>query len=126
MGCLGLVALLAIFVGAVFSLVEYSFQHSDAYVYAVSRAKANPMVAGKIGQPIKTGWLATGSVNVSGPSGNADIAIPITGPSGKGTIYVVAKKSAGTWQFETLQVEIFGEPQRIDLLPEPQRLPVEQ
>jgi len=115
-GLVTLLLLLAAFVGSIFLIVETSFQHSECYVQALTRARANEQVAEKIGRPLTAGWLASGNVNVSGPSGNADIAIPISGPRGKGTIYVVAKKSAGEWSFQTLQVEIQGDPQRIDLL----------
>jgi hypothetical protein len=125
-GCLGLLALLAVFVGAIFSLVEYSFQHSDVYIHAISQAKTNPMVVEKIGQPLEIGWFATGNINISGPSGNADLAIPMSGPRGEGTIYAVAKKSAGIWRYETLQVEVAGEAARIDLLPQEQIVPVER
>ena len=126
LGCLLLVILVAMFVGTIFTAVEYSFQHSDAYIYAVTQARTNPLVGKKIGTPLKVGWLATGNVNISGPSGNANLGIPIAGPRGRGTIYVVAKKSAGAWQFEMLQVEVAGEQQRIDLLPQGQKVPIEQ
>jgi hypothetical protein len=126
LGCLGLVILVAMFVGTILTIVEHSFQHSDAYIYAVTQARTNPLVGKKIGSPLKVGWLATGNINISGPSGNANLGIPIAGPQGRGTIYVVAKKSAGTWQFETLQVEVAGEQQRIDLLPQEQKVPIEQ
>ena len=111
----------AAFVGTIFVAVETSIQHSDFYPVALARARANPEVSGKLGQPIQAGWLALGSINVSstsssGSSGNADVAIPLSGPRGKGKLYVLAKKSAGQWNFETLQVEIEGESQRIDLL----------
>jgi hypothetical protein len=96
--------------------VESTIQHSGFYPQALERAQANPQVANKIGQPLKAGWFASGNINISGSSGDADIAIPISGPNGKGTIYVVAKKSAGLWTFRTLQVEVPGESQRIDLL----------
>jgi hypothetical protein len=106
----------ASFVGGILLVVESSLQHSDAYVQALARARADPQVVEKIGQPIKAGWMASGSINVAGPSGDADISIPISGPKGKGTLYVVAKKSAGQWRFETLQVEVTGAAERIDLL----------
>lgn len=108
--------LFALFAGAIFFVVETSFQHSDFYPAALARARANPQVIEKIGQPLTAGWMTTGSVNTSGPTGNADIAIPVSGPKGKGTLYVVAKKSAGIWKFETLQVAVVGEEERIDLL----------
>jgi len=111
-----LFVVLASFVGGILLIVETSIQHSDFYPVALARARANPEVLEKLGQPVQAGWLASGSINISGSSGNADVSIPIHGPKGKGTLYVVAKKSAGEWKFETLQVEISRESQRIDLL----------
>lgn len=108
--------LFASFVGGILLVVESSFQHSDSYVQALARARADPQVVEKIGQPIEPGWMASGSIDVSGSSGDADISIPIRGPKGKGTLYVVAKKRAGRWEFETLQVEVTGHAGRIDLL----------
>lgn len=118
-GILLLLLLLATFVGGILFIVESSFRHSDCYVQALMRARADPKVVEKLGQPIEAGWTASGSINVSGSSGNADIAIPITGPRGKGTLYLVSKKNAGRWEFQTLQVEVTGESERIDLLRPP-------
>jgi hypothetical protein len=52
--------------------------------------------------------LVLGNINISGPSGNANISlpVPVSGPGGKGTLYVVAKKTAGGRNFETSQVEV--------------------
>jgi hypothetical protein len=112
----GFILLAVGFVSGILLIVETSFRHSDCYTQALARASADPHVLEKMGQPIVAGWLISGNINISGPSGNADISIPLSGPKGKGTIYVVAKKSAGDWSFETLQVEIEGQTQRIDLL----------
>jgi hypothetical protein len=57
MGCLGLVALLAIFVGAVFSLVEYSFQHSDALCLC-SIPSEGQSYGGRENRPTDQDWLA--------------------------------------------------------------------
>jgi hypothetical protein len=125
---LGLVALLAAmvsFIGAIFFLVEISFQHNPCYVEALARARSDATVREKIGQPLKVGWLATGNLNTSGASGDLDLSIPIGGPKGKGTLYVVAKKSAGLWIIQTLQVEVKGERDRIDLL-RPEEKPPEK
>jgi len=113
---LGFLLLVAAFVTGILLIVETSFRHSDCYTQALVRTEANPQVLEKIGQPIVAGWWVSGNINISGPSGNADISIPVSGPKGKGTIYVVAKKSAGEWTFETLQVEIEGQTERINLL----------
>ena len=54
---------------------------------------------------------------MEGSSGEADIAIPISGPKGQGTIHAVAKKSAGEWTYTTLEVEIKETGKRIPLQP---------
>ena len=118
-GCFILFLLLACFVAGVLGIVEYSFKNSGAYTQALAQARNNSQVVEKFGQPVQPGWFGSGSINVSGPSGNADISIPISGPKAKGTIYVIAKKSAGKWHFETLEVEVEGEPDRINLLSPP-------
>lgn len=111
-----LMLLFAAFIGGVLLLVERSFQHTDFYIQGLARAQANGQVIDKLGQPIKPGWFSSGSVSITGPSGDADISIPISGSKGKGTIYVVAKKSAGEWKFLRLEVEIEGQDQRVNLL----------
>jgi hypothetical protein len=70
-----------------------------------------------LGSPIEAGIFVMGSINVSGPSGKADLAIPISGPSGKGTIYARASKAANRWTFSQLVVEIKATKERIDLTP---------
>jgi hypothetical protein len=93
-----------------------SIKQSGAYTQALAQAQANPQVTGLIGQPVMPGMFVSGNINVNGDSGNADISIPVSGPKGKGKVYAVAKKSAGQWQFETLQFGADGQTDRIDLL----------
>ncbi len=118
-----LVVLAGLFVGGLLTIIEASFKRSDTYTQAVSKAHANAQVVEKFGQPIQQGWLVSGNINVSGSSGHADLAIPISGPKSKGTIYVVATRSDGRWRFDTLEVEVSGQEQRIDLLASPPAAP---
>ena len=115
-GCLGVVILGGALVAGIFFLVMGGIRSSDAYQQALAKANASPEVVVRLGQPIQPGWMVSGSINVSGPTGDADLAIPVSGPKGKGTIYAVAKKSAGQWTYSRLEVEIEGQPGRIDLL----------
>ena len=115
-GCLGIILLGGAFVGGIFFLVMSSIRSSDAYQQALAKAGANPEVVVRLGQPLQPGWMVSGSINVSGPSGDADLSIPVSGPKGKGTIYVVGKKSAGQWTYSRMEVEVEGQPGRIDLL----------
>lgn len=103
----------------VLALVVFVFgliKKSDATKMALERAQANPLVVQKIGRPLEMGWFVSGSINVTGSSGHADIELPVHGDKGKGTIYVVADKSAGQWTFSTLQVAFDDGTPRIDLL----------
>jgi hypothetical protein len=68
-----------------------------------------------MGSPLVEGWFVTGDFGEHGPSGHAHLSIPISGPRGKGTIYVVGSKSTGEWQFSTLLVQPDGTRERIDL-----------
>jgi hypothetical protein len=118
-GCLTIIVLFFAFIAGVLGIVQASFKSSDAYTQALVLAQDNSQVSDKIGKPLKPGWFVSGSINVSGDSGDADISIPISGPKGNGKIYAVAKKVAGVWQYETLQVEVNGQQDRIDILQAP-------
>jgi len=91
---------------------------TDIYKDALAKAQADPAVVEALGSPIKDGMIFSGKTDVNGASGEANLAIPISGPKGKGTIYAVAEKSAGLWNYSILAVEIEGTKERIDLLHE--------
>ena len=83
----------------------------------MARARANPEVVAALGEPIESGLLISGSINVNGSSGDVDVSIPISGPKGSGTLYVVGTRSGGRWQYSRMDVEIPGRPSRVDLRP---------
>src|SRR4029450_1300022 len=83
-----------------------SMKSLGAYKIAVKRAQADPRVTAATGIPQKEGWFIGGSFTVNGASGNAELAIPLSGPRGKGTIYVAATESAGEWKFLTLVFQL--------------------
>jgi hypothetical protein len=89
---------------------------TDVYKEALARAKADSAVIDALGSPITEGFLVSGNTNVNGASGEANLSVPISGPNGKGTIYVAANKSLGRWNYSGLVVEIAKTHQRIDLL----------
>jgi cytochrome oxidase complex assembly protein 1 len=96
-----------------------AMKSSDAYKMALARAKADPRVTNALGSPIEDGFFASGTTNVSGTSGHADMTVPISGSKGKGTLYFVASKFAGQWTFSKLMVEMANTGQRIDLIEDP-------
>ena len=101
----------------ILSAVSSGVKSSDAYEEAMTRARSNAEVRAQLGEPIETGFWITGSISVSGPSGDIDVAIPISGPKGSGTLYIVGRKTAGQWQYSRMDVAVDGRDGRIDLRP---------
>ena len=97
---------MATFFVFIFVVVFNVIKSSDAYKEALARVQTDPAIQAALGTPIKEGLFVTGSINTSGSSGEADIAIPISGPYGKATVYAVATKSAERWTFIALLVEV--------------------
>ena len=97
-------------------IVFSAIKSTDVYKDALARAKADSAVMAALGSPVKDGLLVSGNTNVNGASGESNLSIPISGPKGKGTIYVSANKSLGRWSYSGLVVEVAHTHQRIDLL----------
>lgn len=116
LGCVVSVVLAIGFVGAIFLMVSNSIKQSGAYALGVALAQNNASVRQALGEPVTTGWLTTGSISVSGPSGEASLSIPLEGPDGSATLYVEATKRKGQWKLEFAKVEISDSPDRINLL----------
>jgi hypothetical protein len=116
LGCFTVALLFLAFVGSILVIVFSAMKSTDVYKEALARAKADPTVIEALGSPIKDGFLVSGNTNVNGASGDSNLAIPISGPKGKGTIYVSANKLLGQWNYSGLVVEIGQTHERIDLL----------
>jgi len=115
-GCLSLILLLCAFVAFVATAASGMMKSSDAYREGLSRAQASAEVTDAVGSPVEAGWFTSGSVNVSGSTGEAHLEIPISGSKGKGKIFVEATKSAGEWHYSKLEVLVLSSGERIDLL----------
>lgn len=116
LGCLGIFAVSALIVLAIAFALFGSIRLTTPYKEAVAMSQDSDALILEMGEPIEPGWFVTGSVNTSGPTGEAHLSIPIRGSRKRGTLYVVAEKRAGRWEFQRVEVEIKGREERIDLL----------
>ncbi|MBT8372584.1 MAG: hypothetical protein HKO68_15160 [Desulfobacterales bacterium] len=114
--CFGALVMLVGFGALIVNIVFGFMKSSETYKQAVAEAKMNSSVIEVLGSPIKEGLIITGNININGSSGEADLAIPISGPKGEAIIFAVATKSAGKWTFSMLEVAIKASGERIDLL----------
>jgi hypothetical protein len=96
---------LAAFAFGIYFLIMSVFKSSDVYQEAMQRVQSQTELLARLGEPVETGWWMSGQINVSGPSGQASLAIPLKGPKGKGTLYIEAEKRAGQWQYSLLEFE---------------------
>ena len=116
------VGMIALFVGMIASFVIFFFgvmKSSDAYKQAMVIVRQSPTINEALGLPINAGLIISGSISIRGPSGDAELAIPVYGPKGSATVFLEARKSAGEWTFQKLIVEIEQTGVRIDLLEKP-------
>jgi len=111
-----MVVMVVAFVAAIISFAFGTIKSSYVYQQAIAKTRSNPAVIRELGEPIKPGWLVSGQLSLNEASGRADLSIPISGPKKSGTVYVLAVKKLGKWDFSALEVEVEGESKRINLL----------
>ena len=115
-GCLTIIILFVLGVGAIFFGVSEMFTSSTPYSYAVERAFENKEVTRVLGKPLETDGIISGNISLENDDGEADFKIPIAGPNGKARIVVVANKTYGKWVYEKLYVLIKETHEEINLL----------
>ena len=114
-GCLGILVLFGLFIGGIFFGVTSMIKDSDAYKGAMIMVQQDKLVNDRLGKPIEEDGMVSGSIDLSGNTGNCDLQIPIKGSKGKGTLFVIAEKK-GTWKYSEMSVHIEATDEDIYLL----------
>jgi hypothetical protein len=114
-GCLSLIVFFGLFIGGIFFSVTTIMKDSDAYKESIAAVQNNKLVVEKLGSPIETDGMVSGSINTTNNSGECDLQIPLKGPKGKGTLFVKAVKR-GKWKYDQMSVYIEKTDEEIDLL----------
>jgi hypothetical protein len=104
-----------LFVGGILALVFGLLKSSEPYKHSVQVATNDPRVQARLGAPVKPGWMFGGSIREVNDDGTANLNIDLVGAANKGTLYVEAKKTAGTWSYQTLTLKVQGQAD-LDLL----------
>jgi hypothetical protein len=99
---LGVLGCIALTFFGIMSLMK----SSEAYRLALDTARAHPTVQEMLGAPIQDGLFTTGSISENGTSGTADLAIPLSGSSQSGTLFVQADKEVNTWKIIRLILRV--------------------
>ena len=115
-GCLTLIVLAVLGIGALFFGVTSMLKSSTPYEYAIKEAFNNEHVVSVLGKPIKTNGIVSGNISLKNDDGEANFKIPIVGSNGNASIVVIAHKTSGKWIYETLYVLIKETHEEINLL----------
>ena len=116
MGCLTLIILFFLGIGALVFGVTNMISESTPAQYAIEKASENTSVIELLGEPIVKDGMASGSINFSNNTGDADLRIPVSGPKGEAFIRVVGERYDDAWTYEKLYVVIKETNEKINLL----------
>lgn len=116
MGCLTLIVLFFLGVGALVFGVTNMISESTPAQYAIEKASENTSVIELLGEPIVKDGMASGNINFSNNTGDADLRIPVSGPKGGGFIRVVGERYDDEWTYEKLYIVIKETNEKINLL----------
>jgi hypothetical protein len=100
---LGIVAVIAVFVGTLWYAVSNMIRSSDPYRIAIQQAEKSTCVNALIGTQFEAGgWSMTGGIQESADEGSADLNIPVRGHVGKGRLRVSSVKRQGIWNIKAM------------------------
>ena len=116
-GCLGLSFCICAFTAFMFSTISTSMKALPPYQESLTIIRGTPEVMNAFGGAIEPGTFVTGSFNVSGSEGDAQLSYPVTGPGGSGRVSIRAVKLAGVWEFQALVITKTETAERWDLTP---------
>jgi len=115
-GCLTIIVLGALGIGALIFGVTKMLSDSAPATYAFEQTIKNEKVIFLLGEPIVKKGISSGNISFSNNDGEADLKIPISGSKAKGVIVVKATKTDGVWSYESLYVYIKETREKINLL----------
>ncbi len=108
----------------IFIPIAYFMHNNGAREMAIDRANASPALAARLGHPLKYGWFSSGEIEVNDAAGHAELTFSVSGPKGKGYLYVEAHRRAGFWELDSLDFGDGREADTLNLLREnPQAVP---
>lgn len=118
--CAGFITLLALAAFSIYALVMGFMRASAPYQHALAAARSNPAVEIALGDPIKPGFMLSGSIQLKDDGGGtAGLRIPLHGARRDGTLLVRGERNDGHWHYSVLSVRIKATGRRIDLLGAP-------
>ena len=115
-GCLLIIILFIVFAGSMILGVSSLFTGSEPYKEALLTVQSSEVVIKAMGEPIEEDGIAKGNINQTNGEGHLKLEIPLKGPKGKATLFVVADKYDDDWEYKVMELEISETGELIHLL----------
>jgi len=103
-GCLLGIILIIVFAGSLFFGISSMMTDSQAYKDSMEAVQSNEEVISILGEPIETNGTNGGNFGYRNGVSSAELSIPIKGPNGEATIFVVGEGTDDNWTYETMEV----------------------
>ncbi len=91
--------------------VTFLIEDSDSFKLSFQKVSSSPEIQEIFGSHIKTGSVS-GSINISGSKGSANLSYSITGQKNEGVVYAIMEMKMRQWEIKELAVKI-NEDQKI-------------
>lgn len=101
-------------IAAMIFVIVTAVKNTEIYKLSSHAVQQSELVIQELGSPLSTGF-PKGSVQISGPTGKADISFSVEGPKGSGTVYIDAFMDMGRWKLNRMELEVEKTGKRIDL-----------
>ena len=115
-GCLLIIILIIAFAGSLFFGISSMMTDSQAYKDSMEAVSTNREVIAILGEPIENNGMQGGNFSYKNGVSSAEFSIPIKGPNGEATIFVIGSGVDEDWDYETMEVHIDGSGEIINLL----------
>ena len=81
----------------------------EPYQMALERVQNSPRAKQLLGEPIRDGWVVSGSFSVQNDTGDADITFAVSGSKDSGNVHVIANRAGGKWTITNLTLDTKNE-----------------
>ncbi len=116
MGCLTLIIITIIFAITMVTKLTGLFKDSVPYTVGMETLQNNEFVIEALGEPIESNGVFEGNIRYNDDDGNADLRVPVKGPKGEASLLIIAVKTNGIWNYQTMEVTIDDTNEKINLL----------
>jgi hypothetical protein len=100
----------------IFVLIVNTIKSSEGFKEAIVHIEESQAVEQVLGTPVETGFMPQGNIQYKNGRQSVDFSIPVSGPKGKGVLFVVGEKDGSFWNYSRLEIKLDDSDKTINLL----------